>query len=379
MSERVVVVGAGIIGLAIGHRLARSGWKPIIMDPNPPCHGASAAALGSLTPYSDDACTPVTRELARNSVAKYPEWLDELYAATGIRVSYSSSGLFEIALSRSAAEQLATKAKAFQAAGLPVRLLPVADARALEPHINPRTAAVLFYEDEPSVDLQQLLLACESATRAAGCVISQGQRVHSVVVSDGEVAGVQTQGGITPGRYVVIAAGDASPSIAGVPHFELQRVRGEVIEVAGAPGMVGRHLYSGDGFITPRTDGRLLLGSTYDVQMPCDDERRDTVSVGNASLILRATQRMVPAIANFQIRRVWKGWRARTADHQPILGPGGPRGMYFATGLYGLGITLAPAVADLVSESLSDPNSVPRELLVDRFSAVERARKGERI
>jgi glycine oxidase len=123
------------------------------------------------------------------------------------------------------------------------------------------------------------------------------------------------------------------------------------------PRLVRRCLYCGRGFITPRRDGRILLGSNYDLHTYGDDECSTTVSVRSAISALVATTRIVPSLETLQLQRVWKGWRPRTAaDGQPVVGWSNPQGICVATGFFGLGISLAPVVADFVAELFEERN-----------------------
>ncbi len=60
----VAVIGAGVIGLAIAHRLARAGRDVVVIDPDPPGTGASYGNAGTIADY---AVQPVgTPDVLRN-------------------------------------------------------------------------------------------------------------------------------------------------------------------------------------------------------------------------------------------------------------------------------------------------------------------------
>jgi len=368
MSKKALVVGGGIIGMAIGHRLHSEGWAVTLIDKSRPGSGTSKAALGSLTPYSDEHANQATRNLARASVARYPKWLKSLEQDSGRRVDFDQRGLIELALTAKEEVQLRSRSRTLKKSKCPVRLLSSDEVLKLEPEVNRQVLLGLHYLDEPHLDAPQLLQALEAALTTKGCVIASNIQAHQVLQTNGRVSGVETSQGIIRSSLVIIAAGDGCCGLRGVPPLKLSRIRGEVMEIRGAPGILSRHIYCQHGFITPRRDGRLLVGSTYDEHLQMDDENQDTISVGNARLILNATSRMLPIIERFQILRHWKGWRHCSKDNQPIIGQWGPRGLFVATGFYGLGFTLAPGTAELIWNLISGRQRVPPpEFSPDRF------------
>jgi glycine/D-amino acid oxidase-like deaminating enzyme len=88
--------------------------------------------------------------------------------------------------------------------------------------------------------------------------------------------------------------------------------------------LLHRHSYKEKTFITPRRDGRLLPGATYEVQSARPEalERfaHDTVSARSAMELLRVNVEVVPAIADCDIVRAWRGRRPAPTGRAPSLG-----------------------------------------------------------
>ena len=354
MRGRVVVVGAGIVGLATALRLRDDSWAVTVIDASQPASGASAAALGSLTPYSDHGSLPETRALAESSLAMYSGWLDRLSITAGQPIDFDPCGLVECAIGDEEAPSLRSTFEALRESGAPVDWLSPKDVLALEPRVTKDVSAGLFYRTEAMVDVSQLLAACIQAARIRGCTIVSNLRVTRILESHGRVCGVDTPLGPVPADHVVLAAGSRLDTISCGATVSIQRIRGEVLEVRSSPGLVGRHLYSGSGFLRPLRDGRIYLGSNYDVHGADDDECPTTVSAHSAARTLDANIRIVPALAESQLVRSWKGWRPRTIDGQPLIGRCSVPGVVVAGGFFGLGITLAPAVAEEIAALISD-------------------------
>src|SRR5262249_9677399 len=106
-----------------------------------------------------------------------------------------------------------------------------------------------------------------------------------------------------------------------------------------------RVVYSARGYIVPRVDGRLLIGSTmenagYDKRVTVEGLRR----------ILEIGMEIAPGIGACAVADTWAGLRPCTGDGLPIIGFAEPPGLILATGHCGNGILLAPITAELVHD-----------------------------
>ena len=52
ISTEIVVLGAGVVGLAIAERLVEEGREVVLVDPNPPGSGASFGNAGTIADYA---------------------------------------------------------------------------------------------------------------------------------------------------------------------------------------------------------------------------------------------------------------------------------------------------------------------------------------
>src|SRR5215471_20205697 len=93
----VLVIGGGVIGLAIGWRAAQQGLQVVIADPEPGL-GATHAAAGMLTPIAEAAYAE--REifaLGQNSLRRYPGFVADLEEAAGLPTGFRQSGTLQVA------------------------------------------------------------------------------------------------------------------------------------------------------------------------------------------------------------------------------------------------------------------------------------------
>lgn len=370
MAERVAIVGAGIIGLLIAVRLRQIGYSTIVFDRNHPGSGASRAALGSLTPYSDHEASGKTRKLAEESLRIYPKVVAEISDLSGQSVDFDENGTIEVAFTEGESFRARETYDTMSADGLPVAWVDQASLRQREPNVDEKATCGILYQTESIVDVDQLFMCIDSVARKLGCTIASSVAVHMIKSIEHKGVELFTSTGTTVADHAIIAPGADYASIEGLPRLAIHRICGEVLEAIGPPNHVTASLYCGDGFITPRRDGRVLLGSNYELHQLGMDERPNSISVRTAIRNLSATTRIVPGILGFQLRRTWKAWRPCTDDRQPVVARVRGTNIILAVGFYGLGITLAPIIAQLITGVIAGKDKeIPSEFSYERFSA----------
>jgi glycine oxidase len=98
-------------------------------------------------------------------------------------------------------------------------------------------------------------------------------------------------------------------------------------------------------YLVPRSDGRIVLGSTLE-----DAGFNKQTDVNTIQRLLQAARELIPALANAKIHEDWAGLRPATPDHLPLLGESSVPGYFVATGHYRDGILLAPVTALVMTE-----------------------------
>jgi len=182
---------------------------------------------------------------------------------------------------------------------------------------------------------------------------------------------------------VVLAAGSASRDL--LPGLPLVRRKGHLAITTRQPGFL-RHQLVEMGYLTsahgsdadsvafnlqPRPNGQLLLGSTRQF----GDEQPE-VRPHMLRRMLELALAFVPGFADLTVLRAWTGFRPTTPDHRPLIGPvPGRPGLFLACGHEGLGITTAPATAELIVSALLDRPAPldPTPFLPVRFLELQHA------
>jgi glycine/D-amino acid oxidase-like deaminating enzyme len=105
-------------------------------------------------------------------------------------------------------------------------------------------------------------------------------------------------------------------------------------------------------YLVPRSDGRLLIGSTLE-----DVGYNKQTDVSTLQRLFDAAVEVVPGIAKSLRHEAWAGLRPGTPDELPILGETSISGYFIASGHYRDGILLAPITAALMSNVLMGKTS----------------------
>ena len=123
--------------------------------------------------------------------------------------------------------------------------------------------------------------------------------------------------------------------------------RGEMVAVRPrAP--LGVALSWRDGYLVPRRNGEVLIGSTS-----ARGATEKLVTARDAATLLGRAVRMMPALADAALVRTWAGLRPLSTLRRPIIGPlRGFANVTLAIGHHRSGILLAPITAQLVAELL---------------------------
>jgi glycine oxidase len=352
----VVVIGGGAIGLSIAWRAAQRGLRVVLLDRGSCGSGTSHHAAGMLAPIAE--VTPGEQpllDLGMRSAQLYPAFVAELLEAAGVAdVGYTRCGTLLVARDADEAEALERELELRQRLGLRVERLRPSEARRREPGLAPALRLALDVPDDHAVDPRALMPALAAAVRAAGGEVREQCRAVAVSLAGERVDGVVlADGSSLRAEQVVIAAGVWSSELAGVPvhaQVPIRPVKGQIMRLhdPAGPGLLKRVIRMGPTYITPRGDGRYVLGAT-------SEERGfdTTVTAGAGFELLRDASELVPGVSELVLDEFAAGLRPGTPDNLPAIGRSSVPGLHWATGHRRGGILLAPITADLIADALT--------------------------
>jgi glycine oxidase len=348
VSERVtvVIVGAGVMGCAAAVELARRGVPCIVLERSVPGAEASSAAAGMLGAQVESHDAGPFVSLCVASRDRFGAWADLLREATGIDVEHRVCGIVKVAFDRAELDEAETHAAWQRRDGLRAEMLRASEVRTLEPEIAADVVGGVRFPDDGRVDPPRLLKALRIAAERFGARFRTGSIVRRVVVEGGRARGVALESGETiEAEHVVLAAGSWTTLVGGAPLAPdaVKPARGQIVElVLPAPVQHGV-LVGSKAYLSPRDDGRVLIGSTLEF---VGFERG--VTAGAVRDLLSAAMRIVPRLERADLGRAWSSFRPHTANELPMIGACTTEHLWLATGHYRNGILLAPITAEII-------------------------------
>jgi glycine oxidase len=370
-SPRIAIIGAGVIGLSIGWRLAQRGAAVTIFERGAAGQGASHAAAGMLA-----ACAEVEPgeerlfALNRQSQALWPAFAAELEAASGMAVDLRREGTLVVALNADDRARLLHHLEFQHQLGLTLDWLTGAEVKRREPHLSPSVIGALASPQDHQVDNRKVAGALRIAVERASAVLHEYAPIARIIIEHGRAVGVMVRDTLHRADTVVLAAGAWSRAIEGLPaeaRPPVRPVKGQMLSLrmdARAP-LLRHVVWAPDVYLVPRHDGRLLVGATVE-EKGFDPH----LTAGGQLTLLNAAWRALPGIEDLPLEESWVGFRPGSRDDAPILGRGAVEGLVYATGHHRNGILLTPitaqTIAGLILDSETDPVIAPFAL--DRFT-----------
>ncbi|MBF0173652.1 MAG: glycine oxidase ThiO [Magnetococcales bacterium] len=352
MSGTVVIVGAGVMGTAVAHRLLERGFAVTLLEKSLPGAESSAAAAGILGAQSEVSGTGPFLELCLASRAMFGDYVRELEEISGVGVDFEQSGVLEVALTPAEGRLAAGRAQWMLQRGLEVEVLDRDAARRLEPGLTERMVGANFYPRDCQLDPRRLGSALTAVVSHLGGRFRTGLQVQGIEIHQGRAVGVRTATEVIFADVVIIAGGAWSMGLSQLPPIRtpIKPMSGQIVQVETRPATLRHVLYGYQGYVVPRRDGRVLMGSTL-------EERGfdKAVTLDGIHRITGMAREMAPSLGAARLSDTWAGLRPAPGDGLPILGESRHlQGLFFVTGHYRNGILLTPisgvVIADLVEK-----------------------------
>ncbi|KKB79387.1 oxidoreductase [Devosia limi DSM 17137] len=363
-SLSVIIIGCGIVGASTAYFLARAGVQVEILDAIEPAAQATGSADGAVSVASKRPGPVMNAALA--GIALYRE-----LAVQGLfEGAFKSRSTFVLASSPVEREVLEAHAAVLRSVGVRVEMLTSTDLRARFAPLSDAVIMGLEVFDEGHAIGYQIVHRLLSA---APVNVRRNCRVESFLRDgNGRVTGVVTNHGPMLADAVVVASGNGSADLLGIPDVLIAR-KGQLLVTERAPAlnaampgaiMSGRYLISkgmqagtalasdrGYGTVVdPLATGQFLIGGTRE-----DSGEKATNDAEAVAEVLRRAVEMVPGLAGVRLLRAFAGIRTAVIDSKPLIGrvPDADN-VYVATGFEGDGICLGPVTGKAISQLVLD-------------------------
>ena len=358
---RAVVIGGGVGGCSILYWLARLGWDDVVLVERAELTSGStfhsAGLVGQLR------STLALTKMMMESVDLYRS----LEAEVGLETGWHEVGSLRLASSPERMEEIARQAGWAKTFGLPLELIPPAEAQALFPPMTTDGVhGAAFLPTDGYIDPSQLTFALAEGARRRGAEVATSTRVTAIAIDRGRVTGVETDRGSIETDIVVNAGGMYAREIgalAGVNvpivpmahEYLITKPTGLPLEM---PTMRDPSLLV---YFRPESGGLIMGG--YERQ--CAPWSLDGIPADFNSRLLeedwpRFEELMenavvrVPSLGEMEVVKLINGPEAFTPDGEFILGPSDVRGFWVAAGFCAHGLAGAGGMGKLVAEWIVD-------------------------
>ena len=353
----ILIIGGGVIGLSIARELKRRGVQGVrIVEKGRVGREASWAAAGILSPQAEADEDGEFFRLCYESNKMYRAFAAELLAETGVDIELDQSGVIFLGFTTEDDEELQHRFRWQRSKGLNVELLEGEQLSAVEPQASRESNSALLFPDDGQVENRKLVEALAASCRAKGVSVEENTAVESIVVESGKAVGVLAKGRRFDADVVVVAAGAWSSVIEGAGKslpVSVKPIRGQMLSYMPNEIRFGHVLYSRNGYLVPRRDGRLLAGATAE-----DVGFDKTVTAGGTEALKNAAEEICPSLRRFEPAESWAGLRPYADGGLPFIGPvPDTAGLFAAVGHFRNGILLAPITAGMIADAVLGTNS----------------------
>jgi D-amino-acid dehydrogenase len=417
---RVLVLGAGVVGVTSAWYLARAGHEVTVLDRQPgPGLETSFANAGQVSPgYSAPWAAPgipikalkwlmmrhrplvlwpsldhglygwLARMLAncteeayrRNKarmvrLAEYSrDCLRALRGETGLDYDARSRGTLQLFRTQKQLDSVGADTRVLDAFGVPYELLDRAGCAAAEPALAAvagKYVGGLRLPGDETGDAHLFTQRLAALAAARGVRFRYGEAIEAIEAEAGAVTGVRTRAGRVTADAYVVALGSYAPA--------LLRPLGVALPVYPVKG------YS---LTLPVTDPAMapvstVMDETYKVAITRLGERirvGGTAELAGFSLRLRAARRatlahsvgdLFPRGGDLARASFWTGLRPMTPDGTPVVGGTRLRKLFLNTGHGTLGWTMACGSGRLIADIVSGraPEIAHEDLALARYAA----------
>jgi sarcosine oxidase subunit beta len=359
---KVVIIGGGIMGLALAWNLAELGETDVVvLEQGYLCAGASGRNGGGIRAQWG---TPTLIGLARRSI----ELMKRFARDMGINVWFRQGGYLFLAKTAAVARRLERSAELHNRFGVPTQILSVDAARDVVPELTFQGVEACAWNAKDAVIFPwPFLFGYAQQAQKRGVQVETYTQVTGFDLAGGRITRVLTDRGPIACDRVVLAAGAWSPRISALAGVQLpnQPHRHEICSTEPLKPFLGPLVSVLDsGLYFSQSMRGEIVGGMGDHHEPVG------LNLGSTSRFLaryaQALTEQLPTAGAVKVLRQWSGPYDVTPDNSPILGPTpGVSNLLQMSGFVGHGFMMAPAVAERMARWMATGES---DELFQRFA-----------
>jgi D-amino-acid dehydrogenase len=343
--QKIIVVGAGILGASTAYHLAKSGVDITLVDRFDRGQATDAAA-GIICPWVSQRRNKAWYQLVKGGARYYPTLIDQLEADGETETGYRRVGAICLHTDSEKLEKMAERAlkRREDAPEIgEITILSPAETKKLFPPLNEGYGAVRV-SGGARVNGRALRNSLVNAAIKYGASFLQGDA--TLVYKNNQVTGIKINEKTLEADLVIVTGGAWSkellqplginflvkPQKAQIIHLKMQDVDTSQWPVVMPPN---------DQYILTFEDGRVVVGATHEDEAGFDDR----VTAGGVNEVLGKALSVAPGLANSTMLEIRVGFRPSTPGFLPVIGAlPNYKGILIANGLGASGLTSGPYI-----------------------------------
>jgi glycine/D-amino acid oxidase-like deaminating enzyme len=329
--ERIVVVGAGIVGASLAYHLSGKGAHVTLIEADGIASGVTASSFAWINATHAGA-DPIAqlRGMVIEAYRRLETELPDLQIRWTGALSYDESAEYPASAT----------------------LLSSDEVLAREPNLKIPPSCALYRAEEGALDAVQATHALIAGAQALGAQLLTHTRVTAFKTCNADVTGVETSAGTFDADLVVLAAGTGTRQLTQMVNVSLPIDASPAIFIRykTQPGLVKGIISSPEMEVRQSADGTLLAAEDYLGEAPGNsptDIARQTAE---------AIRKELHGVVSIEAQTVAVGLRPMPADGIPVVGYLPGVGGVYVCAMHP-GVTLAAIVGRLASEELLDRQS----------------------
>jgi sarcosine oxidase subunit beta len=351
----VVVIGGGLAGTSICHRLAERGKKVVLLEKRGIAEEASGRSIGGVRQQNRNI---EEVSMAIESIKIWANFEKELEED----IEYVRGGNLKLCRSEKEMEEMRVQHLVEKKLGLETEMLSREEVLKLVPAFSKDSQLLggKYCPTDGHASPLKVGKAIASAASRMGADVYPHTPVIGIELRNGAIHGVLTKDTYVGTGTVVNATNAWAAEVGRMVGLDIPIVPkcSQILLTEPLPPLFKEFITcTGMGYLRQAVRGNVHIG--YPSQPTADYNKSPTYKA--FPYVGRGIARYFPALERASIVRAWGGLTAFTPDGIPVIGPVDEiKGLYIAAGFCGHGFCLGPGVGKIVAD-----------LIVDRKSSVD--------
>ena len=369
--DKIIIIGAGIIGTTIAYELSKMGAEVTLIDKESPASGASGSSFSWINatypkkPYSYnllsqlgiDAYKNLEKEINLNiSWSGSLEWFDSIDAQKKL--------LNEVAVLK--------KYPKFS----PFKIITDKKAKFIEPNVNFNSNQnIIFSEADGAIDTINAISQMIKKIKQYGGLVLHPCKFQGLKYTKGRLSSISTSMGELEANQAVFACGidtDKLLSIKSISHSK----PGIIIRSKPKEKILNKIIVGPGIHVHQQLDGRIIFGEQAGapnshierlIEKPKGFPSK-LFAEQHTDLIFSIAKRFINNIGNLELEKITIGWRPLPIDGKPVMGRLKQYSDIYVAVMHS-GISLAAIAGKLISQEILDgsSNSLLKDFRPSRF------------